>query len=53
MLPTRQKLIGGDKVEEYLSQFAWAEEEFEIVYINSKIVHETYDQAVARLEREE
>ncbi len=53
MIPTRQKMIGKNKVEEYRSQFAWAEEEFLIVYINGKVVVETYDQAVARLEREE
>ncbi len=54
MRPTRQKLIGENKVEEYRSQFAWAEAEFMLVYINGKgVVGETYDQAVARLERGE
>ncbi len=54
MIPNRQKLIGGDKVEEWVFDCAvgvsggdWVE-----VYINDDEVDETYDQAVARLERE-
>ena len=51
MIPTRQKLIGENKVEEYhikqISGF-WP-----TVYINGKeIHHETSDQVVTRLERE-
>ena len=51
MIPTRQKLIGGDKVEEY-DMSAVLRHEL-VVYINDKLVDETYDQAVARLEREQ
>ena len=47
MIPTRQKLIGENKVEEYDMRF------FAVIYINGKFVYETYDQAVARLERGE
>ena len=46
MIPTRQKLIGENKVEEY-DWFGPL-----VVAVNGKIVVETYDQAVARLERE-
>ena len=49
MIPTRQKLIGDNKVEEY--KFAHFQLE-KSVYINNERVDETYDQAVARLERE-
>ncbi|KKK85789.1 hypothetical protein LCGC14_2769740 [marine sediment metagenome] len=46
MIPTRQKLIGGDKVEKWNTDWGkW-------VHVNDKLVAETYDQAVARLERE-
>ena len=51
MLPTRQKLIGRDKVEEYRLP-SWTGDKWLAVYINSHQVHETYNQAVARLERE-
>ncbi len=49
MIPTRQALIGENKVEEY--KFAGLEYA-KSVYVNSKRVDETYDQAVERLERE-
>ena len=52
MIPTRQKLIGGDKVEEYKFGPLTRLDGTTGVYINGKIVDETYDQAVARLERE-
>ncbi len=50
MLPTREKLIGENKVVEYelITHFFT-----HAVYINDKETKETYDQAVARLEREE
>ncbi len=48
MIPTRQKLIGGDKVQEY--KFGGPDDT--LVYVNDRRVTETYDQAVARLERE-
>ena len=51
MIPTRQKLIGGDKVEEYRLP-SWTGDKWLAVYINGEAVEETYDQAVARLERE-
>ena len=47
MIPTRKKLIGKNKVEEYTVV------NYLIVYINGKHVIETYEQAVERLEREE
>ena len=50
MIPTRQKLIGKNKVEEW--QFHVLGKDTNIVHINNKLVTETYDQAVARLERE-
>ena len=46
MIPTRQKLIGEDKVVEYRYPMRI------YIYINDKRVFETYDHAVARLERE-
>ncbi len=49
MIPTRQKLIGENRVKEYKSTF-W-DNIPSIVYINDKLVDETYDQAVERLER--
>ncbi len=52
MQPTRQKLIGENRVAEY----RWDSRAPEVttVYVNGKIAWgETYDQAVARLEREE
>jgi len=51
MIPTRQKLISGDKVEEYRLP-CWTGDKWLAVYINGEAVEETYDQAVARLERE-
>ena len=51
MIPTRQKLIGGDKVEEYRLP-SWTGYKWLAVYINGEAVEYTYDQAVARLERE-
>ncbi len=45
MIPTRQKLIGENRVEEYVSVLR------PVVYINDIEVDETYDQAVERLER--
>ncbi len=51
MTPTRQKLIGKNKVEEYVISRLFDEAR---IYINGKIEwDETYDQAVARLERGE
>ena len=47
MIPTRQKLIGENKVEEY--NFANLKYE-KSVYINDKRVDETFDHVVARLE---
>ena len=49
MIPTRQKLIGDNKVEEWQLNFF----DDVSVYINGKKVDETYDQAVKRLEEEE
>lgn len=49
MTPTRQKLIGKNKVKEYRFKDVL---ETVYVYINDKKVIETYDQAVERLERE-
>ncbi len=50
MIPTREKLIGENKVEEYLFDIGFEKG----VFINGKEVYgETYDQAVARLERGE
>ena len=51
MIPTRQKLIGRDKVEEY----DFDEGLFIITrtFINGKQVEETYNMAVARLTREQ
>ena len=45
MIPTRQKLIGKNKVEEWNTDWGkW-------VHINGNMVAETYDHAVERLER--
>ena len=52
MLPTRQKLIGERRVEEWNYNFYFLPKPRKIVTINGKQVGETYDQAVARLERE-
>ncbi len=50
MIPTRQKLIGKNKVEEW----HWLNGERGVfVYVNDKQVFETYDQAVKRLEGEQ
>ncbi len=55
MIPTREKLIGENKVEEYTfglvhrGERGWPST---ATYINDKMVGETYDQAVTRLERE-
>ena len=46
MIPTRRKLVGNIWVEEYV----WSSRT--VVFINDKAADETYDQAVARLERE-
>ncbi len=46
MIPTRQKLIGENKVVEY------RQPERISIYINGKRVFETYDHAVERLEWE-
>ena len=51
MIPTRQKLIGGDKVEEHMFG-VFAHLNKPAVFVNGIPVSETYDQAVARLERE-
>ena len=50
MIPTRQKLIGKNKVEEW--KFPVGLDDRVAVYINDIEVTETYDQAVERLERE-
>ena len=50
MIPTREKLIGDNKVEEW--KFPVGLDARVAVYINDIEVAETYDQAVARLERE-
>ena len=52
MIPTIRKLIGKNKVEEYRLP-SWTGDKWLAVYINGQAVSETYDQAVARLEREE
>ena len=49
MIPTRQKLIGKNKVEE-CTRPDWV---LPLVFINNEMVLETYDHAVARLEREQ
>ncbi len=48
MIPNRQKLIGENKVVEYYLE--WVDGPW--TFINGKVVRGTYDQAVARLERE-
>ncbi len=56
MIPTRQKLIGENKVEEYTFGLLHRGEHVypsTATYINGKHVAETYDQAVERLERGE
>ena len=56
MIPNRQKLIGENKVEEYTFGLLHRGEQVypsTATYINGEQVLETYDQAVARLEREE
>jgi len=51
MIPTRQQVIGKNKVEEYRIRYANVNDT--VVYINGReILDETYDQAVRRLERE-
>ena len=47
MIPTRQKLIGKNKVEE--RDTIWAK----WVYLNGRLTSGTYEQVVARLESEE
>ena len=47
MIPTRQKLIGENKVEEY--EFV-INDLGPVVYINGKKVDETYGHAVRRIE---
>ncbi len=49
MRPTRQKLVGKIKVEEY--KFGGPDDT--LVFVDAWLVNETYDQAVARLETEE
>ena len=48
MIPTRQKLIGENKVEEYYLPRYWGETA--VVYVGGKEVAGTFDQAVERLE---
>ncbi len=52
MIPIRQKMIGENRVEEYRMP-SWTGDKWLAVYINGQAVPETYDQAVARLEREQ
>jgi hypothetical protein len=47
MSPERQRVIGKQKVSEYY----WAGEY--PVYVGNQLVHETYEQACARLEADE
>ncbi len=47
MIPIRQKMIGENKVEEWPD---W--DGISFVCINGRLVNETYDQAVKRLEGE-
>ncbi len=51
MIPTRQKLIGDNKVVEYRLP-SWTGDKWLAVYINGEAVEYTYDHAVARLEWE-
>ncbi len=54
MEPTRQKLIGENKVTEYRSPYwdKYAKKPRRHTFVNGEEVAETYDQAVARLGKE-
>ncbi len=52
MIPSREKLIGENKMEEHIWYRQPTYQRIVIIYVNGRSVEETYDHAVARLERE-